>query len=78
MDSITVQAEHSNRIARLLVVSHQGEEHTLQIFPFREKSADVAHLFKALVFYNNDPGALIVNYIYLDVLMRDLPHYFGE
>ena len=78
LDSITVQAEHSNRIARLLVVSHQGEEHTLQIFPFREKSGDVAHLFKALVFYNNDPGALIVNYIYLDVLMRDLPHYFGE
>ena len=48
------------------------------VFPYREKPDAEAHMFKALVIYNNKPEALVVNYIYLDVLMRDLSHYFGE
>jgi len=34
-------------------------------------------MFRALVLYNNEPEPLVVNYIYLDVLMRGLSHYIG-
>lgn len=66
------------RIARLHVESFQGVKHTLRVFPYREAPGDEAHMFQALVLYNNNPEALVVNYIYLDVLMRDLSHYIGE
>jgi hypothetical protein len=65
-------------IARLHVESFRGEKHTLLVFPYREAPGEEAHMFRALVVYNNDPEALVVNYIYLDVLMRDLSHYIGE
>ena len=64
-------------IARLHVESHQGEKHTLTVFPFHQDPGAEAHMFRALVTYNNDPEALVVNYIYLDVLMRDMSHYFA-
>ena len=66
------------RIARIQVESHQGETHTLQVYPYHEVPDAEPHMFLALVLHNNDPEALVVNYIYLDVLMRDLSHYFGE
>lgn len=66
------------RMARLHVESFEGEKHTLQVFPYVENQEEEAHMFKALVAYNNEPDALIVNYIYLDVLMRDLSRYLGE
>ncbi|MEN8228828.1 MAG: hypothetical protein ABFS38_11800 [Bacteroidota bacterium] len=66
------------RIARIQVGSYQGENHTLQVFPYHEFPGAEAHMFRALVLHNNDPEALVVNYLYLDVLMRDLSHYFGE
>lgn len=65
-------------IARLHVESFGGEEHTLKVYPYYPEADKEAHLFKALVGYNDHPEALVVNYICLDVLMRDLSHYFGE
>ena len=65
-------------IARLTVRSNGGEEHTLRIFPFREKPGMEPHMFLALVAFDDESEALVVNYIYLDVLMRDLSHYFGS
>lgn len=65
-------------MALLHVESYGGEKHSLQVFPYVENQGEQPHMFKALVFYNNDPEALIVNYIYLDVLMRDLSHYLGD
>ncbi len=64
--------------ARLHIESQRGDKHTLTIFPFRREQGGEAHMFKALVTCNNDPEALVVNYIYLDVLMRDLSHYFAS
>ncbi len=73
------ESERENkRIARLSVVSAEGEEYNLEIFPFHAGPDAEAHRFKALVLYNRDPEALVVNYIYLDVLMRDLSHYYKE
>jgi len=65
-------------MAHLRVESYGGEKHSLQVFPYVENEGEQPHMFKALVFYNNKPEALIVNYIYLDVLMRDLSHYVGD
>jgi len=66
------------RMARLHVESFEGEKHTLQVFPYVENQGGEPHMFKALVHYNSESEALVVNYIYLDVLMRDLSHYVGE
>ena len=73
------QADSSPQaMAHLRVESYSGEKHSLQVFPYVENQGEQPHMFKALVFYNNEPEALIVNYIYLDVLMRDLSHYVGD
>jgi hypothetical protein len=68
----------TQRLARLHVESFEGEKHTLQVFTYVENPGEEAHMFRALVAYNSEPYALIVNYIYLDVLMRKLAHYLGE
>jgi len=65
-------------LARLCVESRQGEKHTLQIFSLPAGNGEGADMFRALVVHNNDPDALVVKYIYLDVLMRSLSHYFAE
>jgi hypothetical protein len=73
------QADSSPQaMAHLRVESYGGEKHSLQVFPYVENQGEQPHMFKALVFYNNEPEALIVNYIYLDVLMRHLSHYVGD
>lgn len=65
-------------MATLHVVSFSGEDHTLRVYPYAESPDDIPHLFRALVIYNQEPEALFVNYIYLDVLMRGLSHYLRE
>lgn len=65
-------------LARVHVESFEGEKHTLQVFPYVENPGGEAHMFKALVLHNNEPEALIVNYIYLDVLMRKWSHFVGD
>ena len=65
-------------LATIVVTSLASEQHSLKVFSYRAYPGDEAHLFRALVLYNEEQDALIVNYIYLDVLMRGLSHYFGE
>jgi hypothetical protein len=65
-------------MASIELVSFSGEHHILQVFPYRNPADADPHLFKGLVLFNNEQDALLVNYIYLDVLMRDLSHYIGE
>ena len=65
-------------MATIQVRSFSGESHLLRIYPYRESPGGEAHLFKALVLYNQEPEALFVNYIYLDVLMRGISHYVGD
>lgn len=77
-DSLSAPGFISGPMATLHVSSFEGEEHLLKVFPYRESPGENAHLFQALVIYNQEPEALLVNYIYLDVLMRGLSHYLGE
>jgi hypothetical protein len=65
-------------MATIELESTQGEHHTLQVFPYHVSPGSDPHLFKAMVLYNQEREALVVNYIYLDVLMRGLSHYIGE
>jgi hypothetical protein len=66
------------KMARIGIESFSGEHHSLQVFSYLETPASDPHQFRALVLYNDRQEALFVNYIYLDVLMRGLSHYFGE
>lgn len=77
-DSLFTNMGDNGRMATIHVVSFHGEEHTIQVYPYQVDSGEKAHLFQALVSHNNSPELLVVNYIYLDVLMRDLSHYYGE
>ncbi|MCK5066778.1 MAG: hypothetical protein KAR16_05045 [Bacteroidales bacterium] len=77
-DSLSGSGLSGTPMATLHVVSFSGEDHTLRVYPYLELPGDEPHLFRALVLYNQEQEALFVNYIYLDVLMRGLTHYFGE
>ncbi len=77
-DSLMVADSISTMMAHIGVTSFDGEHHSLQVFPYLDTRASKPDLFKALVLYNDEQEAMFVNYIYLDVLMRGLSHYFGE
>ncbi len=75
-DEMVSRKGENGMIARLQVESFSGEEHILTVYPYEPVPGAGADLFRALVLHNKDHEALVVNYIYLDVLMRDLSHYF--
>ena len=77
-DSLSGSGQSEAPMATLHVASFSGEDHFLRVYPYSESPGEEPQLFQALVLYNQEPEALFVNYIYLDVLMRGLSHYFGE
>ena len=73
-----VREEQQDRwLASLKVVSRQGVQHTLEVYSLPGEKGTGDHLFRALVLHNDDTVPLVVNYIYLDVLMRNPAHYFS-
>ena len=77
-DSLSGPGSEHSPMATIGVSSFSGEMHILRIYPYHESPGDEPHLFKALVVYNQESEALLVKYIYLDVLMRGLSHYLGD
>lgn len=77
-DSLLADRELHGWMATIGLESYGGEQHNLQVFPYKDLADADPHLFKALVLFDNEQEALIINYIYLDVLMRGLSHYIGE
>lgn len=77
-ESLSERPGDGTKMATIGVESFSGESYLMQVFSYHEKPGSEPHLFKALVRFNDQEDVLIVNYIYLDVLMRGLPHYFGE
>jgi hypothetical protein len=65
-------------LGRVYVESDRGVGHTLQVYSLPGDAGEKDHMFRALVIHNNSPEPLVVNYIYLDVLMRGLPAYFED
>jgi len=78
VDSLMVTDSLRQKMASIGVTSFSGEHHSLHVFPYQASPGSKTDLFRALVLYNDEQDALLVNYIYLDVLMRGLSHYFGE
>jgi hypothetical protein len=73
-----LRSRHSGEmIARLNIRSVAGEERTFEVYPFYPEGAREPDMFRALVIFNDNPDVLIVNYIYLDVLMRELGRYLS-
>ena len=65
-------------MASLYVESVEGEKHSMQVYSLPGENGEEEDMFRALMIHNNSPEALVVKYIYLDVLMRDLSAYFGD
>jgi|GEM_PF-1491679 len=83
MTGISADSLHSPeaqewKLATITVESFTGEHHSLQVYSYHEEPGAEPHLFKAVVLYDNEQDAMFINYIYLDVLMRGISHYFGE
>lgn len=73
------EKEMSERwMARLYVESGEGEIHQMQVYSLPGENGMQEDMFRAVIIHNKSPEALVVKYIYLDVLMRDLPAYFGD
>jgi len=77
-DSLRGSAQGELKLATIGLETFSGESHSLQVFSYHATPRSEPHLFKALVLHNEKQEAIFVNYIYLDVLMRSLSHYFGE
>ena len=77
-DSLRGSAQGELKLATIGLESFSGESHSLEVFSYHEIPGSEPHLFRALVLHNDEQEAIFVNYIYLDVLMRGLSHYFGE
>ena len=68
--------ERYPQLALLRVTAFSGSSHSLRVFPSYLSGGSDPDMFWALVLFDQDPEALVVNYIYLDVLMRGVSHYF--
>jgi len=65
-------------LARLTVDSAKGDTHQLEIYSMPADDGSGDHIYKAVIRYNGHPELLVVNYIYLDVLMRPLGAYYVD
>jgi len=65
-------------LASLHIESHEGEKHSLQVYSLPGENGEKEDMFRALVIHNKSPEPLVINYIYLDVLMRGLSAYIGD
>jgi hypothetical protein len=77
-DSLRTTPSLYQPLARIGVESFGGGRHSMDVYSYRDSINAEPHLFQALVLFDEQQEALLVNYIYLDVLMRGLSHYFGE
>lgn len=62
-------------MAVIQVRSFDGRNWKFDIFPWFMKGEEQPDLFRALVYYNDNPVLLSVNYYYLDLIMRGVEAY---
>ncbi len=61
--------------AMFRVTDFSGDSHVFRIYQWSRTEGDEPDLFKALVLYNENPQHMIINYSYLDLLIRGLEVY---
>ncbi len=74
-DSIAAGTLKDGPIAVVEVESSDGGFWKFEVYPYMRHGAVHPDLFKGLVKMNDGPGYLLVNYYYLDLLMRGLEQY---
>jgi hypothetical protein len=76
--TLTKEEMDERWLADISLESNEGEKHSLQVYSLPGENEKKEHMFLALVIHNGSPEPLLVNYIYLDVIMRAFPAYFGD
>lgn len=56
--------------AMVFVEGDDGGRHSFSIWQWQHEGEKAPDLFEALVIYNNEPRVLVINYAYLDLLLR--------
>jgi len=77
-EGVLPERNDASLVASLRMKTTTGKHHSLEVHALPVDSLSDRHLFEACVYHNDRPEALIINYLYLDVLMRPLHHYFGD
>lgn len=72
---IPLTLDPSEPSAKIMIRNFNGESHRLNIYKWCQDGEEEADLFNALVLYDQDPQFMIVNYTYLDLLLRGLETY---
>ncbi len=65
----------SSPSAKIVITDFAGVSHELRIYAWIKSGEDKADLFNALMKFDQDPQIMIVNYAYLDLLIRGLETY---
>lgn len=74
-DQVPAGFDPSMPSAMFRVTDFGDREYTFRVYQWYSSDGDEPDLFKALVLYNDNPQILIVNYTYLDLLIRGLETY---
>lgn len=64
-------------LALINIGSTGGEMHSLEVYAWHDNGAMEQDLHRALVYYNKHSRSLLMNYVFLDVLMRGPEHYYS-
>lgn len=74
-DQVPAGFDPSRPSAMFRVTDFGGVEYTFRIYQWSRAAGEEPDLFKALVLYNKNPQIMIVNYTYLELLIRGLEAY---
>jgi hypothetical protein len=74
-DQIPVDFDSSAPSSRIVISDFEGISHELKIYTWMKTGEDEPDLFNALVRFDQDPQLMLVNYAYLDLLIRGLETY---
>lgn len=77
-DQVPPGFDPSRPSAEFSVTDFGGVSYSFRIFQWRRSDSEEPDLFKALVLYNDNPQILVVNYTYLDLLIRGLEVYQAD
>ena len=74
-EQIPVDFDSSFPFSGIVISDFGGISHEMKIYPWIKAGEDEPDLFNALVRFDQDPQVMLVNYAYLDLLIRGLEIY---
>ena len=72
---VPAEFDHSAPSSKIMVTDFRGHTHELKIYHWFKAGEDKPDLYNALLIFDQNPQILIVNYTYLDLLIRGLEVY---